>query len=501
MIPLPDKAAPEHPQSESALPGPGSLPWVCLGYLLITLVVLLTWQRSQETLEDGLHDAYVESGLLDMELPVYTSWLRLQGNIQTAWALEQARDAGDTRPVFRLMAFDRQFDAAHRTDAQRYWSGEQIHRWRGLKDAFLAGADGLPWVVAGLNPAQPAPGSFLSLHGLSTGLLGWLVGALALVWLGWALEGALGWRRMLILWPLAGLLATVVTALVLRNGQATLHSSQYVYGGHIMVSAAVGMYVGRFGLQRLRVLLPGRTLTTMPAWPAWVFLPVWLPIPWVAMAAGQHWIGALSGLLAGAAMVQLTRVPGVPDMRDQEDSGPDAQAEQLAQAWAAQGTMAFSDARRGFEAIVAAAPENFAAHLFSAHCGLYQNLKLQPKQPAFAAQAIQLLSLPLTAPGEQRQQHQIWREASALLGAELVLPVATQQQLICHFAAIDALSDAEALLARQTDGQSDEALDEDPDDSTDGMIKALRALAEGFTRRGNTSKARHYLSKALSFKN
>ena len=482
MIPLPENTAPDAPVSDipSGLPGPGSLPWVCLGYLLITLVVLLGWQRGQEDLENGLHDAYVESGLLDMELPAYTSWLRLQGNIQTAWALEQARDADDTRPVFQLMAFDRAFDAAHRTEAHRYWSAEQVQRWRGLKDAFLAGADDLPRVAAGMNTTQPAPGSFLSLHGLSTGMMGWLVGALALVWLGWALEGVLGWRRMLVLWPLAALLATVVTALVLRSGQATLHNSQYVYGGHIMVSAAVGMYLGLFRLQRLRVLLPGRPLARMPAWSAWVFLPVWLPIPVAAVAAGQHWIGALSGLLAGAAMVQLTRVPEMPDMRDQEESRPDPLADQLAQAWAAQGTMAFADARRGFEAVVAAAPENFEAH-----CGLYQNLKLQPQQSAFAEQATQLLDLSLTTPDERRQQPQIWREASTLLGAALVLPATTQWRLIGYFASIDALSDAEALLARQ---------DAEPENIGDKQA-ALRALAAGFAQRGNSSKAQHYLAR------
>lgn len=478
--------------------GPASLPWLCYVWLLVSLVLLLTWQREQPAHLDQLHRDYVASGLLDAELPVYASWLRMKGDIRMAYDLEQARAADDTRTVFDRMAFDPAFDAMLDGDTSRYWSADEKRRWREYKAAFQNLTARLPRERAGLNPAQPRPASFLTLHLLSPSYLLWLVCALALLFPAWALEGSLGRRRMLILWPAAGILAALLTALLLRPDHTV------VAGGHILVSAAVGLYLGYFGLRRVPVLMPGKSpASSTRQWPAAVFALPWLLVPAATVASGQHWIAPLTGLLSGLLLVQLVRVPGLDalpgatDRTEQTTALPANIGEALTLGWEALGRLAFPDARQHFtraltliDALPDASPLLQTRARFDALSGLFQleKLDLGNTHDITADITTDLLSLPVDDPDQRRQQHRYWREAREAQGDTQVLPAPAARQLAARFASIDAVSDAEALLSGLPE----------PEDEQDSAAhqQALRALADAFTARGQLSKAKAYAAAA-----
>ncbi len=473
MIPLPQRP----------IAGLSTLPWLSLGFLLLTLGLLLGWQGLRDDDERALQAWYSDSGLLALEQPAYLSWLRLHGQVDKAWAVE--RDPVDEQGRhslwhFRQLAFDPAFAAHNRATAAGqdipYWHGAELTRWQQLRDQFEHRAATLPRQRAGLNPADTRPATLLTVHFTSNGLLGWLLCALVLLPFAWALEGTLGWRRLLMLWPLSAVLAGALSGILLRPDH------QLLLGGQVMVSAAVGMYLGLFGRERLRFLLPGRNQT--PEWPAWLLLPFWLVLPATAPMLGQSWLPPVLGLLCGAALVQLARMPDMSLFEEQDsedDPGErDSLRHHLTGGWAALGSMQFRDAEQHFLAAVRLAPTHF-----NALCGLYQVRKLRPQEVDFLATASRLLTLPLVDDGERRQQHALWREAQQLCGDALRLNTAARLQLARQFASVDALDDAEALL---------HALPEDA--HPHAVIAAQRALGEGFTRRGNHNKARHYLARA-----
>src|SRR5690606_5559276 len=165
---------------------------------------------------------------------------------------------------------------------------------------------------------------------------------------------------------------------------------------------------------------------------------------------------------------------------DDDNGERDSLRHHLGSGWAALGALQFRDAEQHFLAAVRLAP----AH-FNALCGLYQVRKLRPAEVDFLATANRLLALPLTDDGERRQQHALWREATQLCAGALRLNTATRLQLARQFAMVDALDDAEALL---------DALPEEA--HPQALTAARRALGEGFARRGNHNKARHYLARA-----
>src|SRR5690606_7298793 len=225
-----------------------------------------------------------------------------------------------------------------------YWQGRELTRWQQLRDQFEQRARALPRLRAGLNPADTRPATLLTSHFLSNGLLGWLLCALVLLPFAWALEGTLGWRRMLMIWPLSAVLAGALSGVLLRPDH------QLLLGGQIMVSAAVGMYLGLFGRERLRFLLPGRNQT--PEWPAWLPLPLRLARPAAALMLGQSWLPPVIGLVCVARRVQLVRMPDMSSFEEQDsddDNGErDTLRHHLGSGWAALGALQFRDAEQHF---------------------------------------------------------------------------------------------------------------------------------------------------------
>src|SRR5690606_31799465 len=122
---------------------------------------------------------------------------------------------------FRQLALDPGFAAHNRAAAagkdMPYWQGRELTRWQQLRDQFEQQARALPRLRAGLNPADTRPATLLTSHFLSNGLLGWLLCALVLLPFAWALEGTLGWRRMLMIWPLSAVLAGALSGVLLRQ--------------------------------------------------------------------------------------------------------------------------------------------------------------------------------------------------------------------------------------------------------------------------------------------
>ncbi|MCS6918252.1 MAG: rhomboid family intramembrane serine protease [Fimbriimonadales bacterium] len=124
----------------------------------------------------------------------------------------------------------------------------------------------------GFIPAQPSLIGALASLFVHAGWLHWLKNALFLGLFGWYVEGALGWRRWLVLYLVSGLGAIAVHWAMSITIQPALYREGLV-GASGAISGLVGYFALRFYRRRVRVLWssPGRWGLAIPLWVGVVF--------------------------------------------------------------------------------------------------------------------------------------------------------------------------------------------------------------------------------------
>ena len=433
------------PKPATEKTGLDAIPWVCLGFFLVYLLIHLTLQRDELQRQVEMADWYQQSGLFELEWENYISWLRISGQVGKAEELTAARGAGDRLTVFRAMAFDPAFERENQLRGDQYWDYQQMQQWQAMREAFRERAGALPGIRFGLTPSAPRPSTYITWHFLHQNLWILLVALLVALPFAWSVEAELGHGRTAALWMVSGVISGLVYVLFLSGEYLPLT------GSTPMAAALIGMYLGLFATRKLDFVWfdPRQRAWRTTALPAAVLAPLFLLLPLYEYLGGSlaaHvWLAQLAALLAGAGLVQLARRADVQGAEQREDESDDEERQlrqQLNSAWASMSAMAFTDAERQFQAALASRPGQFLPLT-----GLYHIHKLQPDSPAFHDIASMALSAEVSDEGFLRQQATLFRDYGKRLGADAVMPLEIRVHMISTLARLGDVRDADRLVS------------------------------------------------------
>ena len=457
-----------------------SVPWVALAFFLVYLGVMFTYQRDEQRLESELTDWYVKSNLYQLEFPNYIKFLRFSGRLPLAEKLEAAEQAGDRLTVIRFMAFDPAFEQENRNVGDVYWDFTERETWRQQREQFQTLASGIPRYRFGLVPSSPRPATYLTWHFLQENLAQWLVALLVAALFLWPTEARLGHKRMVVVWMFGG----VITGMVYVA--ATSSSFTPMIGATPMTAVVIGAYLSLFGLQKLDFMYfhPKQKAMKVVALPAPVLAPLWLALPVYEYLGGsnapQVWVAQLTGLLAGALLVQLAQRQDVKGMEEEESRASDTSGQlrqHLHSGWASMSALEFLQAEESFNRAVALEPE-----LLEPLTGLYHVHKLKPDTDAFHQSAIKVLALQTEDDDAMRQQYAIYKDYLRRAGDHAQLTDDVRILTVIRMVRIEEMREAEQLAAQITEDKTGHRW----------LGWMYRTLADAHDSFGNTGKANHY---------
>ncbi len=478
MLPMPER--------DDETLGIKTVPWVCISFFVVYLVVLFTYQLGEQQKQRELADWYQQSGLFELEWENYISWLRISGQIAKADSLTEARQNKDSLTVFQAMAFDPSFERENRLRGDQYWDVDQRMRWEETREEFARRAGALPSVRFGLNPQAPRPSTYLTFHFLHESVIHWLVGLLVLIPFAWATEGSIGPRRMPLMWLASGVLAGLAYIVFVPAGY------QPLIGATPVVSAVIGMYLGLFAIKKINFIYfhPKQKAFRTIALPAAILAPLWLVLPLYEYYGGSPaphaWVAQLAGLVAGAALIQLARqadVAGAEQEVQQEEEEDSARQlrQYLTSGWASMSAMAFTEAEEAFNKVLATHPGHFAALT-----GLYHIHKIKPESEKFSRTALSLLKSQADGEGEVRQQLTLYRDYLRRAGSDVELPIDVNIQILMCFTRLGDMREAEKVAERIVESRQRHPL----------LVKAFTNLSQAFANYQNGGKASHFAALA-----
>ncbi|MGO1461438.1 MAG: rhomboid family intramembrane serine protease [Marinobacter sp.] len=460
-------------------------PWVTLGLMLACVLVFLFYQGADSRKLEQAVETYVSSGLLQLEGPAYEDYLqrkiRFEGQDELAVELQQFQELRAQNESFWVSAnllMDREFYQYLRQNRDVLWAPTERSFWSEqratIEETYI---QRLSAQQLGLIPAK------LSLYTLVTyqflhGGWGHIIGNLVFLFLlGFTVEKALGPGRFLLTYLVCGALSgAVFTAF-------SLGSYVPLVGASGSISGLMGMYVGIYGLQKIRFFYFLGVYFNYFRAPALAVLPVWLGKEiydyWFAGATGVAYMAHAGGLVAGAGLVWLL---GKSWLQVREEFFEPEEEEQdqrfitgYAQSMASLGRMDFDLAKQQFEGLREHYPDRL---ILSEH--LYNLAKLRPDLPEYLARTRERMNDALS----RRQPEQMiatWQEY--LSKGESYHPLAAEDHNRVLFASLKQqdLKAAEKAFERLR-GANDPLL----------TTEACRLLAEEFEKLEMAPKARHY---------
>jgi len=460
-------------------------PWVTLGLIMACLMVFLFYQAGDEARLEQAIETYLDSGLGELEAPVYEDYLQREirfeedaGRILELQDFQALRASGEDVWVAVSLLMDPEFYHYMQENQSLLWAPAERQRWAEQRGQIQAryidrlSANQLGLVLADLS--LYALISYQFLHG------GWghLIGNLVFLFLlGFTVEKALGPGRFLLAYLLCGALSGLVFTAF------SLGSPVPLVGASGSISGLMGMYVAIYGLKKIRFFYFVGVYFNYFRAPALALLPVWLGKEiydyWFAGATGIAYMAHAGGLIAGAGLVwllgqsvfQVREAFFEPEPEEQDERFTNA----YAQAMGSLGRMEFGVAQRQFEALRQRYPERL---VLLEH--LYQLAKLRPDQSAYRERTRELMNETLTGRQPERMI-EVWKE---YLGkGEGHAPLAAEDHNRVLFTSLrhDDLKAAEKAFERLR-SCGDELL----------TTEACRLLAEEFDKRLMAPKARHY---------
>ncbi|MBO6851108.1 MAG: rhomboid family intramembrane serine protease [Marinobacter sp.] len=460
-------------------------PWVTLGLVLTCLLVFLFYQGGDNRRLEGAIQQYLDSGLTELEAPVYEDYLqrqiRFEGKDELSLELQEfqeLRASEETVWVAVSLLLDPEFYQYMQDNRDLLWAPRERQRW--LEQRVPIQADYIDRLSAnqlGLVPSELSLYSLISYQFLHGGW-GHIIGNLVFLFLlGFTVEKALGPGKYLLAYLLCGALSGLVFTAF------SLGSPVPLVGASGSISGLMGMYVAIYGLQKIRFFYFVGVYFNYFRAPALALLPVWLGKEiydyWFAGATGIAYMAHAGGLLAGAGLVWLLGKSVFQVRETFFEPEAEAQDERFttgyAQAMGSLGRMEFDVARRQFEALWQRYPER---SVLLEH--LYQLAKLRPDLPEYRQRTRELMNETLTRKQPERLI-EVWQE---YLGkGERHAPLVAEDHNRVLFTSLrhDDLKAAEKAFERLR-SCGDELL----------TTEACRLLAEEFDKRQMTPKARHY---------
>lgn len=303
LLPLPRRPDWRHP------------PLVTLAIIALCTFIYFACQGRDEQVEARAWDYYENSDLKDIEPPLYLHYLQAQGKTEVAKPLERALAEDHWQQIAMAMEHDRVFMASLRAGRIVLQDDPGYATWLKQRRHFDTLRAKTFTQRFGFSPADPGAVSWIShmfLHGSDDHLVGNMV---VLFIAGYLVEEALGARRYLLFYLLAGL-GSALLDFALNHGRVGVS-----IGASGAISGVMAMFVTLFGRRPIRFFywvifyfdfFTAPAILALPFWIANEVYQIWAH-PWSNVNYTAHIGGFIAGSLLAAVYRRRYPARALPD--------------------------------------------------------------------------------------------------------------------------------------------------------------------------------------------
>ena len=321
-------------------------PYITIAIILVNVFVFFVIQAGDKRNEIQAYDFYIDSGLYQIEFPLYIDFLE-HNRPETYKAFEQAdyeNDPASRIRLYRNLIFDKAFLdrlSGGGLEPRDILQRDEHHT---LREAYQQRMDNVVSLKYGFRPAQPRMVTWMTTMFLHGGV-GHLLGNMLFLWLtGCLIE--YGCRRWLfaIIYFLGGFAATGLFWLLNADSLIPL------IGASGAISGIMGAFAVFYGFKRVLFFLNLGFYFNNLKFPAIVVLPFWIGDQLFQMVAndgsGVAYAAHLGGLVGGAALAfVLNQIPRLLDQEGFEGIEDDPVQPKIEKAIDCMGRLEFSEAR------------------------------------------------------------------------------------------------------------------------------------------------------------
>ena len=420
--------------------------------IVINCVIFWGWQTSEDKDVERAAQAYAQTALPTVELPLFLKHLQeqvSQGNTRyesnTVQAAERLYKHKAYGRLYVLMWQEKQF-------RQQLLNGQVITashpghaEWQAARKQFAPleprSSFTERWSMsyepgAGWQPLQAFTSIFL--HGSTGHLLGNMV---FLFLFGFTLELALGACTYLAFYLIGGVGASLF-ALIFYSGMGG-----YGLGASGAISALMAMYAVMYRMRRIRFFYMLLFYFNYATWPALIMLPVWMGVELLQHFWGGKQVAYMAhfgGLLTGAVLMwvymRLQTVQAPVNEEEQARTAAKPLADAMARAQRHTDALDFGRAAPAWREAARLAPKNPAVLK-----AWFESARHHPGSEDFHGAARLIFKLPASTDADRQLQLSSYRTYRQRARPGMRMSTDTMHGLVRSFVRIGALPEAETL--------------------------------------------------------
>lgn len=454
-------------------------PLITLALILINCLIFFGWQSGDDQKTERAYRFYAESTLPDIEFPQFIKHLEQSGHDEDAASAKEALDSKDLPAILLPMEADDAFMKRLRAGRIVTLADENYVSWRKQRDEFDRMQQSTSVERFGFRPAAPTLQALFG-HMFLHGGFDHLLGNMAILFIvGMAVEEALGKRRYLAFYLLAGLGAGVFDLI--------FNASRMVpgIGASGAISGVMAMFVALYGLRKIRFFYWVLVYFDFFRAPAIIVLPWWIANELYQYLFNQgsmvNYMAHLGGFITGAALIAAQRYFGKAKVVAVEQEAPvDPLPGELARVDTLLGALRIDDALKALRHLAAAHPHDLSVVL-----RYYKVARNAPSSDDYHRAAALIFALPETAQGSEDLLHETFVEYLKIARPTVRFSARQLVSLIRRLARSGHADDAERLtrvLAKRAP-------------QTEQLPDLLLLVAAAFRRAGNASMCETTLSR------
>ena len=283
-------------------------PIITLLLILLNCLIYFGLQSGDAQRSEKAYRYYSASTLRSIELPRYVKYLEEGGPGNKAAAAAEMIDGNDWPQVLMIMENDTSFMKRLRSDRIILPGDPEYSNWRKQRDEFDRLNRAGMVDRFGFRPADPTFSGLIG-HMFLHGSFDHLLGNMAILFIvGYMVEEALGKRRYLAFYLLAGIGAGIF--------DMVFNASRMVpgIGASGAISGVMAMFVALYGMRKIRFFYWIVVYFDFFRAPAILVLPLWMAnelYQYVSNNGSQvNYMAHLGGFVTGAALIGAQRLFG-----------------------------------------------------------------------------------------------------------------------------------------------------------------------------------------------
>lgn len=443
-------------------------PLITLALIFINCLIFFGWQSGDERKIEEAYRFYASSSLPGIELPRYAEYLKQQASDDETEVAALLKSE-DVISVLSAMESDETFMKQLRSGRVVRPDDADYANWRLQRDEFDRLQHATSAERFGLRPAAPTVQALFG-HMFLHGGFDHLLGNMAILFIvGLAVEEALGKRRYLAFYLLAGLGAGVFDLVFNASRMAP------GIGASGAISGVMAMFVALYGLRKIRFFYWVLVYFDFFRAPAIIVLPWWIANELYQYLANQgsmvNYMAHLGGFVSGTALIAGQRHFGKARVvAPEQEAAIDPLPGELARIDALLGALRIDAALMALRQLAARHPHELPVVL-----RYYKVARHTPASEDFHRAAALVFALPETTPGSQDVLHETFVEYLKIARPTVRFSVRQLVSLIRRLARSGHADDAERLtrvLAKRAP-------------QTEQLPDLLLLVAAAFRRAGN----------------